>query len=44
MPKATDLTTTAYCKPLGVAKAQEILRSSVLPIGRITWEVGYRSR
>ena len=39
--KATGLTTTDYCQRLRVANAQELLRSSVLPIDRIAWEVGY---
>ncbi|EQB29636.1 hypothetical protein M529_22940 [Sphingobium ummariense RL-3] len=39
--KATGLPTTDYCQRLRVANAQELLRSSVLPIDRIAWEEGY---
>ncbi|WP_176598437.1 GlxA family transcriptional regulator [Sphingobium sp. 15-1] len=39
--KATGLTSTDYCQRLRVANAQELLRSSVLPIDRIAWDVGY---
>ncbi|WP_255309043.1 MULTISPECIES: helix-turn-helix domain-containing protein [Sphingobium] len=39
--KATGLITTDYCQRLRVASAQELLRSSVLPIDPIAWEVGY---
>ncbi|BBD98110.1 GlxA family transcriptional regulator [Sphingobium amiense] len=39
--KATGLTSTDYCQRLRVANAQEMLRSSVLPIDRIAWDVGY---
>lgn len=38
---ATGLTTTEYCQRLRVANAQELLRSTMLPINRIAWEVGY---
>lgn len=39
--KATGLTSTDYCQRLRVANAQELLRSNVLPIDRIAWDVGY---
>ncbi len=39
--KATGLTSTDYCQRLRVANAQELRRSSVLPIDRIAWDVGY---
>lgn len=40
--KATGMTTTEYSQRLRVAKAQELLQFSRLPIDRIAWEVGYR--
>ncbi|WP_413875262.1 GlxA family transcriptional regulator [Albidovulum sp.] len=39
--KATGLTATDYAQRLRVAKAQELLQFSQLPVERIAWEVGY---
>lgn len=39
--KATGMTTTEYCQRLRVGRAREMLQSSLLPLERIAWDVGY---
>lgn len=39
--QATGMTPTRYCQAVRVAKAQEHLQFSRLPIDRVAWDVGY---